>query len=106
MNIDKFGALILGLGLLVIRPLIWLGIIKQKKIDVIDQQIHQEQLHNERLDTIYRAFEILGSQEAYEWFLTPNPALGNKTPIYVLRANGGIEAVQDVLTRIEHGVIE
>ncbi|MGH7575514.1 MAG: type II RES/Xre toxin-antitoxin system antitoxin [Longimicrobiales bacterium] len=43
---------------------------------------------------------------AREWLLTPNPALGHRVPMRLLRTGNGAQLVEAVLTRIEHGVYE
>lgn len=43
---------------------------------------------------------------AREWLLTPNPALGHRVPLRLLRTGNGAQLVEAVLTRIEHGVYE
>jgi len=53
-----------------------------------------------------RAGEALGSQEkANRWLVTPNRALGGQTPIELVHTDTGTVLVEDVLDRIEHGVI-
>ena len=38
------------------------------------------------------------------WLHRPNPALGGRSPVALLSTSEGVEAVETVLTRIEHGV--
>lgn len=53
-----------------------------------------------------RAGEVFANQEkALHWLKTPNPSLGGKTPIEAARTDEGYNQVEDVLTRIEHGVL-
>jgi len=52
-----------------------------------------------------RAVEVLGSQEAaHHWFLTPQLALENITPLEFCKTDLGVREVEDLLGRIEHGV--
>lgn len=53
-----------------------------------------------------RAAEALGTQEkANRWLVTPNRALGGQPPIELVHTDTGTVLVEDVLDRIEHGVI-
>lgn len=53
-----------------------------------------------------RASQVLGTYEkAATWLHRPNKALNNKLPLDLLRTDLGTTQVEDVLTRIEHGVI-
>jgi len=64
-------------------------------------------------DRLLRAARLLGraielfdgdSQAAREWLLTPQPALGNETPVTVARTELGAREVENLIGRIEHGV--
>ena len=64
-------------------------------------------------DRLLRAARLLGraielfdgdSQPAREWLLTPQPALGNETPVTVARTELGAREVENLIGRIEHGV--
>lgn len=55
--------------------------------------------------TLAHAIEVLGSVEkARRWMRKDNRALGNASPLSLLDTDVGAEAVDDVLTRVEHGV--
>lgn len=58
------------------------------------------------LDTVLtRATEVIGDkEEALRWLGTPVRALNYSTPISQLATVQGKEAVETVLTRLEHGV--
>lgn len=43
---------------------------------------------------------------AHDWLVTPNPALGARLPLRLLRTGNGADVVESVLLRIEHGVYE
>ena len=60
----------------------------------------------ESIDKILdRAAEVIGDREqALRWFGTPVPALNFATPVSQLGTPQGKEAVETVLTRLEHGV--
>jgi len=53
-----------------------------------------------------RAVEALGSTEkGLRWLAIPNRALDGRRPLELLAAEEGSKLVEDVLGRIEHGVI-
>ncbi len=53
-----------------------------------------------------RAGEVFANREkALAWLETPNPSLLGKTPIEAANTEEGFEQADDILTRIEHGVI-
>lgn len=53
-----------------------------------------------------RAIDVLGTAaKADHWLNTPNGALGGVPPISLLDSDADAQAVEDVLTRIEYGVI-
>jgi len=52
-----------------------------------------------------RAVEVLGSRErAHRWFMSPQKALGEKTPLSFCQTEPGSREVEDLLGRLEHGV--
>ena len=52
-----------------------------------------------------RAIEVLGDEKtAQYWLTTPKKALGGNTPRKVARTKVGLESVNALLGRIEHGV--
>lgn len=52
-----------------------------------------------------RASEVLGSEDkARRWLHRPNRALGNRLPLNLLATDAGIEQIETVLGRLEHGV--
>jgi len=53
-----------------------------------------------------QAAETLGSEEmAARWLRRPNRALGNQTPLDLIDTDIGARQVEEVLGRIEHGII-
>jgi putative toxin-antitoxin system antitoxin component (TIGR02293 family) len=53
-----------------------------------------------------RAGEIFANQEkALHWLQSPNPSLEGKTPLEAARTEEGYQEADDILTRIEHGVL-
>jgi len=53
-----------------------------------------------------RAGEVFANHaKALEWLLTPNPSLQGKTPIEAASTEEGFAEADDILTRIEHGVL-
>ena len=69
-------------------------------------------LHPDESDRVFRfariaakASEVLGSEEkAGLWFHRPNRALNHQAPLTLLGTDAGIEQVETVLGRLEHGV--
>ncbi len=52
------------------------------------------------------AGEVFANQEkAILWLRSPNPSLEGKTPLEAARTDEGYREVEDVLLRIEHGVL-
>ncbi|MBI3059353.1 MAG: DUF2384 domain-containing protein [Deltaproteobacteria bacterium] len=53
-----------------------------------------------------QAAEVLGSEEkAARWLRRPNRSLENRVPLELLDSDIGARQVEDVLGRIEHGVV-
>lgn len=53
-----------------------------------------------------QAAEVLGSEEkAAQWLRRPNRALANQVPLEVLDSDIGARQVEDILGRVEHGVV-
>lgn len=52
------------------------------------------------------AAETLGSPEkARAWMQRPNRGLGGETPLSLLDTDRGVRAVEDVLHRLDHGIV-
>jgi len=52
------------------------------------------------------AGEVFANQEkALGWLETPNPSLQGKTPLETAGTEEGFEAANEILTRIEYGVL-
>jgi len=52
------------------------------------------------------AGEVFANQEkAIHWLRSPNPSLEGKTPLEAAQTDQGYQEVEDVLVRIEHGVL-
>lgn len=72
-----------------------------------------KQLHPVESDRLLRvarvaahAISVLGSSEkAAQWLHRPNRGLGGRSPMMYLDTDIGAEQVDDVLTRLEHGVV-
>ncbi len=59
----------------------------------------------ELVDVTARAIEVFGTREkATRWLRTPVRALGNQTPMSLLRTAEGLIRVRDTLGQVEHGV--
>ena len=53
-----------------------------------------------------RAGEVFANQEkALHWLQAPNPSLSGRAPLEVVVSEKGYQEVNDILTRIEHGVL-
>lgn len=53
-----------------------------------------------------RAGEVFANHEkALEWLQTPNPSLRGRTPLEAANTQEGFEEADDILTRIETGVL-
>jgi len=51
-------------------------------------------------------YEVFGSRKKFnQWMDVPNPALGGVTPFSLLDTRAGLEMVDDLIGRIEHGVL-
>jgi putative toxin-antitoxin system antitoxin component (TIGR02293 family) len=53
-----------------------------------------------------RAVGVFGTEDkASAWLRRPNRALGNELPIRLLDTDVGARQVEDILGRIEHGIV-
>ena len=53
-----------------------------------------------------RAGEVFANHhKALEWLQTPNPSLQGRSPLEAASTEDGFEQTDDILTRIEHGVL-
>lgn len=53
-----------------------------------------------------RAGEVFANHaKALNWLQTPNPSLQGKTPIEAANTDEGFAEADEILTRIEHGVL-
>jgi putative toxin-antitoxin system antitoxin component (TIGR02293 family) len=58
------------------------------------------------LKVVQRAILLLGTPQAsLTWLRSPQRALGQRVPFELLSTDPGAEAVEDLLGRIEHGVV-
>ena len=58
------------------------------------------------LKVAQRAISIMGTAEiSLRWLRSPQRALGQRIPFELLSTDPGAEAVEDLLGRIEHGVV-
>lgn len=57
------------------------------------------------VDVTARAIEVFGTREkALRWLKTPVRSLDDQTPISLLKNPEGVDRVQDILGRVEHGI--
>lgn len=73
-----------------------------------DKRLHADE--SDRLLRLARigaqAAEVLGSEEkAAQWLRRPNRALANQVPLEIMDSDIGARQVEDILGRIEHGVV-
>jgi putative toxin-antitoxin system antitoxin component (TIGR02293 family) len=53
-----------------------------------------------------QAFAVFGSEEkAAVWLRRPNRALNGDLPVHLLDTDVGARQVEDILGRIEHGIV-
>jgi len=66
---------------------------------------------SERMLRLSRIFELASAlfdghqQEARQWLETPIPALGDQRPLDLVQTEPGAREVEDLIGRIEHGVL-
>jgi len=73
----------------------------------------ERRLHPDESDRLFRlariaaqTAEVLGSTDkAARWLRQPNRALGGRVPLALLDTDAGTREVEEVLGRIEHGVV-
>ena len=73
----------------------------------------QQKLQADESDRVLRLARLsaqvvatLGSQaKAAQWLRRPNRALGNVPPLELLDSDIGVRQIEDVLGRIEHGIV-
>ncbi len=59
----------------------------------------------ERLAEVLRLAEQIFPERAIaSWFRTPNPALGDRTPVEVLATRGGLDEIYHLLGRMAWGI--
>jgi putative toxin-antitoxin system antitoxin component (TIGR02293 family) len=73
---------------------------KQRFNRVVSEQVLQI------AEVAVRGGDVFGDRDKFlSWMRSPSPALGNRSPAFLLRSRFGIEVVLDELGRIEHGVV-
>ncbi len=73
----------------------------------------QRRLSPDESDRLYRLARVLAHanrvfedpEESADWMQTPNPGLGKQQPLILLDTDIGVQQVDQVLGRIEHGII-
>jgi putative toxin-antitoxin system antitoxin component (TIGR02293 family) len=73
----------------------------------------QKRLSADESDRLYRLARVLAHanrvfedpDESAEWVQTPNAALGKQQPLTLLDTDIGVQQVDQVLGRIEHGIV-
>jgi putative toxin-antitoxin system antitoxin component (TIGR02293 family) len=73
----------------------------------------QKRLSPDESDRLYRLARVLAHanrvfedpDESADWIQTPNAALGKQQPLSLLDTDIGVQQVDQVLGRIEHGIV-
>jgi len=73
----------------------------------------QKRLSADESDRLYRLARVLAHanrvfedpEESVDWIKTPNAALGKQQPLTLLDTDIGVQQVEQVLGRLEHGII-
>jgi putative toxin-antitoxin system antitoxin component (TIGR02293 family) len=73
----------------------------------------QNRLSPDESDRLYRLARVLAHanrvfedpEESADWIRTPNAALGKQQPLTLLDTDIGVQQVDQVLGRIEHGIV-
>lgn len=77
---------------------------RKREVSRLDPQLSDRILQLEDLYT-YGA-DVFGSKERFRlWISEPTQALGNRRPLDVLDTQAGVELIETLLGRIEHGVL-
>lgn len=50
-----------------------------------------------------RVCELVGKDEAAAWLATPALGLGGRVPLELLRDEGGVQQLMDLLNRLDYG---
>ncbi len=108
-----------GISASVIKSLIKSSVLTKEDVSMIisprtfeRRTQHDDVLKTEEVDGIIRLLRVRAHAVrlfedtglADEWLRTPNPALGGECPIEMARMDIGAREVEDVLTRLEHGI--
>jgi putative toxin-antitoxin system antitoxin component (TIGR02293 family) len=84
---------------------------KSAGIGSLLENIKRDKLSSAEADSLYRFARIIVlaekvfEKDALEWLRTPQHGLGGAIPIDVLQTDEGAREVEELLLRIEHGVI-
>lgn len=73
----------------------------------------EKKLHSAESDRLYRlvrifvlASEVCGNKEkAIQWLISPKTTLGGEIPLHLLDTEVGAKEIENLLGRIEHGVL-
>jgi putative toxin-antitoxin system antitoxin component (TIGR02293 family) len=67
---------------------------------------HRATVPESILSVTARAGEVFANrQKALRWLQSPNPALGGLSPLHAAETSEGWREVEDILGRIEYGII-
>ncbi len=56
------------------------------------------------IELFHKGIKLFGNDKFQMWLRTPNKVLGKNKPLELLDTSLGIEMVEDIIGRIEHGV--
>jgi len=56
------------------------------------------------IELFQKGFKLFGQDKFKLWIRTPNKVIDNNAPIEIMNTSIGIEMIEDIIGRIEHGV--
>lgn len=85
-----------------ILPISQRQLVRYEKTHKLNKEItsHLIQL----IELFQKGYKLFGKEKFKLWIRTPNKVLNQKTPIEIMDTSIGIELIEDVIGRIEHGV--
>jgi len=78
---------------------------RRKRSGTLSQDESERMLRLSRIFELARALFEGDPEEARRWLETPIPALGNQRPLDLVQTEPGAREVEDLIGRIEHGVV-
>jgi putative toxin-antitoxin system antitoxin component (TIGR02293 family) len=92
---------------------LWVGTCVRRRIWNFLRRKDQKRLSPDESDRLYRLARVLAHanrvfedpDESADWIHTPNTSLGKQQPLTLLDTDIGVQQVDQVLGRIEHGIV-